>query len=77
MSFDELLLWYEEHFFESVKSNGSKLLDEDLMALLILEVMKLRRELSSQNIQVQNEIHSGLTRIARTFDPYYTKQTRR
>ena len=75
-SFDETLKFYEKEFMASL-GYDSTLVDSDLMIVLILEVMKLRRELSSQNIQVQNEIHSGLTRIARTFDPYYTKQPRR
>lgn len=75
-SFDELLKMYEDEFFASIRL-GQQIIDHDLMALLILEVIQLRKDLKQSNIKVQNEIHSGLTKLSRTFDPYYTKQSRR
>ena len=75
-SFDELLKMYEDEFFATIRF-GNQIVDHDLMALLILEVMQLRKDLISNGKKQNAELFNGLQKISRTLDPYYTKQSRR
>jgi len=75
-SFDELLKMYEDEFLASIRI-GREIVDHDLMALLILEVIQLRKELIVNGKKQNAELFNGLQKISRTLDPYYTKQTRR
>jgi len=75
-SFDELLKRYEDEFLASIRL-GQQIIDHDLMALLILEVIQLRKELIVNGKKQNAELFNGLQKISRTLDPYYTPQPRR
>lgn len=75
-SFDELLKMYEDEFLSTIRL-GNQIVDHDLMALMILEIMQLRKEVIANGKKQNAELFNGLQKISRTFDPYYTKQPRR